>query len=550
MSDEVLRVLERIFNSKSDSYEFYFKFFPTIINYEDNEGEINPYLKKLIDYYNSILGNFTEEKEYLVEILKKEEKYAGFGKKSLMDFYYKIINEHDFGNIKIKENIMEKLGMNNLSFSVYINNIKYDFLFTKDDIIMFNNSTKDILTTNYNKRNINSFIFNRIDVSEKNNIFEKNNNGFNICNIILKNSNYLFNHFKNYQIRNNILLKPKKAFIKALCESGNNVDLLEYFVTNHYLDQFDIKTLVDIFAGACFGGNFEMVYILERQLKIEKIKNLNVNKKFNILKQACAGNSVELVEYLLTNYLNSDYGFLLNEEQIIELFEVIKNPAITIFLMKEVSYKGLCSESFLNRVFFEVICNGHIEIAQLLLEQESININVKNTNKRTFLHLAVISECEEAVKLLLAQKNIDVNARDEVGFTPLHLAVINGYLEITKLLLLNQDIEINAKNRLIYTPFTYAFKRGDKKMIELLLLQKGSEIDIRPKYYNTLFNYAFENKNKKVVQLLYNKAKEKGIDINKKLEDKINKLINNNIELFVKASKDFTLITKNELKKE
>ena len=227
---------------------------------------------------------------------------------------------------------------NSLSFFTIIKGIKYEFTFDEEEITMVNTSTKEVFKTDYDNDKINSFIIGTALISEDNYIFEKNNNGFNIANTILRNTNYsLIDNFQSTTSRIKDF-KIEKEFVKALCESGKDINLLKHIILqNKQSKEFNTNDLVDILASACFGGNPEIVRLSEQQSGID-IKILDYNEKINILKQACAGDSIDLVDYISVNYFQEDYNFfsLDNKNQIVDLFEVIKNPEIASHILYKI----------------------------------------------------------------------------------------------------------------------------------------------------------------------------------------------------------------------
>jgi ankyrin repeat protein len=60
----------------------------------------------------------------------------------------------------------------------------------------------------------------------------------------------------------------------------------------------------------------------------------------------------------------------------------------------------------------------------------------------------------DIVKVLLATEGIDVNVKEKDGQTPLHMVVRNGYLDIVKALLATEGVDVNAeeRKRMVDTP--------------------------------------------------------------------------------------------------
>jgi hypothetical protein len=86
--------------------------------------------------------------------------------------------------------------------------------------------------------------------------------------------------------------------------------------------------------------------------------------------------------------------------------------------------------------------NGHLDVVKFLVEQRA-EVNVKNTDGWTPLHLAAQSGYLDVVKLLVEQQT-EVNAKKDDGWTPLHSAARDSYLDVVKLLV-EQQAEVNAK---------------------------------------------------------------------------------------------------------
>ena len=65
--------------------------------------------------------------------------------------------------------------------------------------------------------------------------------------------------------------------------------------------------------------------------------------------------------------------------------------------------------------------NNRIEIVQLLIEYKT-DVNVKDTNSNTPLHIATQRNHHELMDILM-QNGADIEATDRKGFTPIHLAL-------------------------------------------------------------------------------------------------------------------------------
>jgi ankyrin repeat protein len=73
-----------------------------------------------------------------------------------------------------------------------------------------------------------------------------------------------------------------------------------------------------------------------------------------------------------------------------------------------------------------------VEVAELLIDKGA-DVNIKDTNDESLLHLAVENGSKEMVGLLLA-KRINVKAKDGYGLTALVYAMKNGEKDIVKMI--------------------------------------------------------------------------------------------------------------------
>ena len=74
----------------------------------------------------------------------------------------------------------------------------------------------------------------------------------------------------------------------------------------------------------------------------------------------------------------------------------------------------------------------------------------RTTTARRLCTVAAINGHKDVAELLLANK-AEVNAKDNNGVTPLHLAAFNGHKDVAELLLANKA-EVNAKDNDGETP--------------------------------------------------------------------------------------------------
>jgi ankyrin repeat protein len=112
-----------------------------------------------------------------------------------------------------------------------------------------------------------------------------------------------------------------------------------------------------------------------------------------------------------------------------------------------------------------IINSSDIEQVKLLISQ-GVDINVKNNNGLTALHLVARGGRKDVVELLI-DNGADVNNKTNNGMTPLHQASRNGLKEIVELLI-SRGADINVKNTRGQTPLDMAQQRGHTEIVELL----------------------------------------------------------------------------------
>ena len=92
----------------------------------------------------------------------------------------------------------------------------------------------------------------------------------------------------------------------------------------------------------------------------------------------------------------------------------------------------------------EACMNGKLNVAQYLVEQCLVNVNVKNCRGAPALHEAVKMGRLDIVQLLTGLRKADVNVTEHCGRTAMHWACAMGKLDMVQYLLEQCSTNANA----------------------------------------------------------------------------------------------------------
>jgi len=140
------------------------------------------------------------------------------------------------------------------------------------------------------------------------------------------------------------------------------------------------------------------------------------------------------------------------------------------------------SSSNNNYSLFDCCRHGYVDELRIILQEPNTtadDVNRRDRNGRTGLHIACDANQIECVQLLLDYKDIVVNMLDNSGQTPLHTACSSdeGY-EVVTLLLTHKDVDVNAVDNYGRTPLRIADANDDLANDTFWLLAAHPDVNI------------------------------------------------------------------------
>ncbi|XP_046647767.1 serine/threonine-protein phosphatase 6 regulatory ankyrin repeat subunit B-like [Daphnia pulicaria] len=158
-----------------------------------------------------------------------------------------------------------------------------------------------------------------------------------------------------------------------------------------------------------------------------------------------------------------------------------------------------------------------IDLFKIILKK-STDVNVQEEDGDTALHNAIVFEFETAIKELLERKDIDVNIKNNDKRTPLHLALIGKGFPIDLFRIISEkSTNVNLQDRDGHTAFHLAMSRQSTTMIEELLKHRNLDVNLKNDDNQTALQFASVWKN---IQIdLFKVILEKSTDVHAQEED-------------------------------
>lgn len=153
--------------------------------------------------------------------------------------------------------------------------------------------------------------------------------------------------------------------------------------------------------------------------------------------------------------------------------------------------------------FFDAVREGDLKRVEELLSDPGLNINCRDNEKSTALHLAAWRGNSILAKIIL-DKGAKIEAKDSGGQTALHCAAIRGHLGLVKLLLAN-GADIEASTDVGTTALSEAAYRDHSEVVALLL-KMGGDVENCGYSKRTALHYAAWTGRATVIEILLKKG--------------------------------------------
>ncbi|XP_011705515.1 PREDICTED: alpha-latrocrustotoxin-Lt1a-like, partial [Wasmannia auropunctata] len=164
-----------------------------------------------------------------------------------------------------------------------------------------------------------------------------------------------------------------------------------------------------------------------------------------------------------------------------------------------------------NKNIFDAARDGNLGVVRYFVENERIDVNIRDNDSKTPLHWAASNGYLGIVKYLVEQKNADITARENGNGIPLHWAAGGGQLDIVKYFINEKHIDINIRGYVGNTVLHYAVL-GRKPNTVKWLLDSGAGVNIKNNVGNTPLSDAINfNSGSEIIKYLVEKGNNKNI---------------------------------------
>ena len=251
--------------------------------------------------------------------------------------------------------------------------------------------------------------------------------------------------------------------------------------------------------------------------KEEQCINIDGNININTLEisNAILHNDMKVIKEFLE--LGCDINIKCNNELTILEFVLLKN---NYEIVKEFyKYHNILIKKYLldnrERTFLLTTYLEDIETMHLLIKK-GCNINIKNDDGNTSLHISVKLNNLEQVKLLI-NNNVHIDVEDSYGNTPLILALKNNNLSIVNCLL-EHHIKTRQISSSVINSF-YSSITGVEQIEAIKIFLEMIDVNINDKVHFDFFKKCFIKNSSKLDRIIVNLFLDLAINIDRMLDD-------------------------------
>nr|XP_029723859.1 serine/threonine-protein phosphatase 6 regulatory ankyrin repeat subunit B-like [Aedes albopictus] len=261
----------------------------------------------------------------------------------------------------------------------------------------------------------------------------------------------------NHNALQNIRIKRYGTILHVAISIGSR-EIVEYLLENHGMDS-NIISNTEIHPVADFLSN-----------KQHYVKSMSIDNQLTPLIWAAYLGRANIVNLLLSHsadvnakpyceltalHVVAQYGFL-------EIADV---------LIQTNKLNGNARDEYGRTALHYAIHFDQMLIVQLLMKHSkdlALDLNAVDNDENSALHFALIRNCTEVAELLIEEPSVEVNARNNVNEVPLHLAVKHGNTAIVELLL-SRKASIDVLNWKNFTPLKIAAASGQTNIVKMLI---------------------------------------------------------------------------------
>ncbi|XP_044746875.1 rabankyrin-5-like [Coccinella septempunctata] len=260
---------------------------------------------------------------------------------------------------------------------------------------------------------------------------------------------------------------------------------------------------------AALNGHLETVKALIRAGADVNSSNMNGNCA---LEWACETGREEIVKVLIQNGADVNVRDYANNFAPINYLAKHGYIGILRIFLENGADVNVTTKDGLTPLLYAVE-GRHLEIVDLLMQQDGIEVNRSNIHGTTPLHGASMNGDVEIVRLLI-MKGADLDCRNLEGMTPLHFACKHGHEAVVDLLI-EHGVSIHAETSIRqWLPLHMAAESGNENIM-IKLIRKGSQINATTSKGANCLHIAVRN-GRNILDLLIRF----GVDIHAKTKDR------------------------------